>query len=386
MSAKVLFHIDLNAFYASVAVNEDPSLKGKPVVITRNRTGSVITTASYEARAFGIHSAMPLAIALQKHPHLVVVEPDFEAYHRVSEQFINYIKTISPQVEVLSIDECFVDVTQQIKEYSRPLDLAYKIQKELLEKYNLSCSIGVAPNRFLAKMASDFKKPLGITVLRIREVKQKLWPLKIESFYGIGKVTQSKLKEINIHTIGDLANADQKLLEPILGNQLESTLDKAHGKDSAELEIDADVKSISASNSLVRGVEDYQELVDILFSQCEDIVAKLNKGGLMGLTLSVSLGVNKEKSTSKSTRHEGGFSTLEGIYQSALLLLDQFDVDQNVTYLSTGLSHLKTNEEDEVYNLFNYDQKEHSVSDIISKINNLFDKDVLKKASQSDDE
>ena len=244
MNPKVLFHIDLNAFYASVAQNNDPSLIGKPLVVSRNKSGSVVTTASYEARAYGVHSAMPLAIAQQKVRHLVVVEPDFKEYRRVSTLFIDYLRTITPLVEVLSIDECYIDVTQQIKEFEKPLDLAFKIQRELKEKYNLSCSIGVAPNRFLAKMASDFKKPMGISVLRKREVKRKLWPLPIEDFYGIGKVTQEKLKKINIKTIGDLVNTDKHLLEPILHNQMDSILDKAHGIDSAELEIDADVKSI----------------------------------------------------------------------------------------------------------------------------------------------
>lgn len=382
MSPRVLFHIDLNAFYASVAQNNDPNLIGKPLVVSRNKSGSVVTTASYEARAYGIHSAMPLAIAQQKYRHLVVVEPDFKEYRRVSNLFVNYLRTITPLVEVLSIDECYMDVTQQIKQFDKPLDLAFKIQRDLKEKYNLSCSIGVAPNRFLAKMASDFKKPMGITVLRKREVKRKLWPLPIEDFYGIGKVTQEKLKRLNIKTIGDLVTTDKKFLEPILHNQMDSILDKAHGIDTAELEIDADVKSISASNSLLKGVDDYQEIHSIIFTQCEDIVEKLVKNNFMGLTLSVTVGFNQEKPTSKSQRNEGGFSTLEQLYQSALLLFDQFEFNDSVTFLGVALNNLKTIEEDEIYNLFNYDQKEHSVNEIIHKINDLFDSPILRKASE----
>lgn len=385
MSAKVIFHIDLNAFYASVAQNQDPNLIGKPLVVSKNRTGAVVTTASYEAREKGIHSAMPLSIALSKEPNLIVVEPDFQEYARMSELFINYIKTISPLVEVLSIDECYVDVTKEIVKYEKPLDLAYKIQSDLKQLYNLSCSIGVAPNRFLAKMASDFMKPMGISVLRKREVKRKLWPLPIEDFYGIGKVTQNKLKSIGVKTIGDLVTIDFEKLETILGNQTQAIIDRANGHDSDVLEIESEVKSISASNSLLQGINDYQELNQILFSQCEDIVDKINKHQLIGLTLSVGVAINQQRLTSKSMRNEGGFSRLDQIYQSALLLLDQFDLDQTVTHLSTSLSNLKAFEEDEIYNLFNYQQQDHSVNDIIEKINTYFDKGVLKKASQTHD-
>lgn len=386
MSAKVLFHVDMNAYFASVAINQNPSLKGKPLVVAKNRSDAVITTASYEARVYGIHSAMPLSIALTKCPQLEIVEPDFELYTSISKQFIDYLKTYSQILEVLSIDECFLDVTEKIKGYSRPLDLADEIQQGLLKRFNLSCSIGVAPNRFLAKMASNMRKPMGITVLRMREVKRKLWPLPIEQFHGIGKVTQEKLKAVGVLKIGDLLTIDKNKLIPILNNQTDSILLKAQGIDSAEINMDEEIKSISASNSLVRGVNDYQELTDILYEQCLDIVSKLNKHKLFGLTLTVGVAINRNKTTSKSIRKETGFNTLEAIYQSALLLLDQFEImNQTVTYLTTGLSNLKEFEEDEIYNLFNYNQQTHSVNEIISKINNLFKNDVLMKASDKDE-
>lgn len=386
MSARVIFHIDLNAFYATAAQIEDPSLKGKPVAICRNSRGAVVTTASYEARAFGVKSAMPLAVALQKCPELVVVDPDFSLYRRFSDQFIEYIKTISPIVEVLSIDECFVDVTKQIKQFKRPLDLAVKIQNDLKEIHQLSCSIGVAPNRFLAKMASDFKKPMGISVLRKREVKQKLWPLSIESFYGIGKVTQAKLKDIGIYTIGDLACCDTHKLEPILHNQTHTLKERANGNDSSILETDTEVKSISASNSLFSGVTDYEELISVLYEQCQDIHNKCKKHELMGQTLTVSVGFNQEKSTSTSKRYESGLYHLDDIYEGALTLFDGYDLDEMVTFVSTGLNNLIPYvEEDEIFNLFNYNNVDHSVSDIITKINSLFDTDVVKKASDEND-
>ncbi|MDE8038924.1 DNA polymerase IV, partial [Erysipelothrix rhusiopathiae] len=187
--AQVIFHIDINAFYASAHLITDSSLYGKPVVVCSNQRGSVVTTASYEARSFGVNSAMPLAHAKRLCPNLEVIEVDFELYQELSVKFMNIIRSYSAVMQPASIDECYVDMTEVIKKYEKPLDLAVEIQKNIWEALRLPISIGVAPNKFLAKMASDMQKPRGITVLRIREVSQKLWPLSIESMYGIGKKT-----------------------------------------------------------------------------------------------------------------------------------------------------------------------------------------------------
>lgn len=386
MASRVIFHIDMNAFYASVAQIHDPSLKNKPVGICKNSSSAILTTCSYEARKYGVSSAMPLVQALKLCPNLVVVEPDFELYRHYSEKFINYLKEYTPLVEILSIDECLVDMTEVIIKFKKPLDLAYKIQHDLYRQFGLPCSIGVAPNRFLAKMASDLKKPLGITVLRKREIKQKLWPLPIEDFYGIGKVTQSKLKEIGIHTIGDLANFESvDVLESILHNQTFTILEKANGIDSAEIDPKISIKSISASNSLVKGIGEYQQVSDYLWEQTQDIVAKLKKHGLYGLTLSVSVGMNNEKPTSKSKRNEGGYQTQDDIFQQALYLFDEFESSDNITFLSLSLNNLKQTEEDEIFNLFNYQNSQNTVDDIIKNLNKVFDKKLFRKASESND-
>lgn len=383
MAARVIFHVDLNAYFASASQTKNKELLGKPVVVCRSTRGAVVTTASYEARAFGISSAMPLSIAYTKCKDLVVVEPDFEFYNSLSQKFYELLFEFTSLVEKASIDECFLDVTETIKKYSKPLNLAVEIQNRILSELGLKSSIGVGPNKFLAKMASDMKKPMGITVLRKREVESKLWPLKIEEMFGIGKKSQLLLRAINIHTIGDLARADKKLLQPIFLNQLDAVLERVHGEDSKLIEVNTDVKSISASNSLYEGLGDYEDISLLIMNHCEDIGNKMKKDNVYGLTLSLGVSFNDSKVTSKSMRLDNGFKNYQQLLEHGLLLFDEFDFDGEVTYMSLNLSNLKKHEEeDEIFNLFNVNNQKNSVSDIITKVNNLFKSEVLTVPSK----
>ena len=204
--AHVYFHIDLNAFFVSAECILDPSLKGKPVAVCGQTRRSVVATASYEARKYGVHSAMPVSEARHLCPGLIMVEPHFQWYRSLSEEFMNIVYSITPEVEQASIDECYADMTVPIQAYEKPLDLAWNLQRRILRELQLPCSIGIGPNMFLAKMGSDMKKPMGITVMRIREVPAKLWPLPIRDMRGIGERTLPYMEDLGIKTIGDLAN------------------------------------------------------------------------------------------------------------------------------------------------------------------------------------
>lgn len=182
--ARVILHIDLNSFFASAEILKHPEYADKPIVVAGLSRRSVVSTANYIAREFGVHSAMPLHQALSLCPELVVLEGDYGLYEELSSKFFKLIKTFTPFVEPASIDECYADVTDIIKHYKRPLDLVWKIQQEVYKQLKLPCSIGVAPNKFLAKMASDMRKPMGITILRKQEIKRKLWPLPITEMQG----------------------------------------------------------------------------------------------------------------------------------------------------------------------------------------------------------
>jgi DNA polymerase-4 len=183
---RIIFHVDLNAFYASCEEAIDPSLKSHPIGIAKNSDRGILTTANYAARKFGVSSAMNVYEAKKRCLHIKIIPPNFALYEAYSDQFFTYLRTFTDQIEPASIDEGYLDLTNDLNG-KHPLDIAKEIQETLLNQYQLPVSIGIAPNMFLAKMASDMKKPLGITVLRKRDIQEKLWPLPIEKMFGIGK-------------------------------------------------------------------------------------------------------------------------------------------------------------------------------------------------------
>mgnify|MGYP003298982823 CR=1 FL=1 len=237
---KIIFHIDMNSFFASCEIAENPSLQDKDVAVapSSSERKSIILAANYNAKRKGIKTTMHVYEAMKICPGIIIVDAKHHLYNEYSRKFFNYFLSITPLVEPASIDEGYLDVTDVCKNVN-PLDLALKIQNDLMELFKLPCSIGIAPNKFLAKMASDMKKPLGITVLRKREIKEKLWPLPISDMQGVGKKTLPILKDLKIHTIGDLANyKNLPLLELSIGKQSTVHLMKqANGEGSTEIDI-----------------------------------------------------------------------------------------------------------------------------------------------------
>ena len=218
MVARVILHVDMNSFYASVEQAHDPSLKGKAIAIAgdvKERRG-IIVTSSYEARAKGVYTTMNVGDALKKCPELLLLPPDFEKYRIASRAMFLLLRSYSPILEPVSIDEGYLDITELAKT-RHPLEVATEIQQRILNELDLPCSIGIAPNKFLAKTASDMKKPMGITVLRKREVQEKLWPLPVIEMHGIGKRTAEKMNLHKIFTIGDLANTDERFMSREFG-------------------------------------------------------------------------------------------------------------------------------------------------------------------------
>ena len=244
----------MNCFFASCEIAEDPSLNGKPLIIARDDVfrKSIILTATYEARKYGIYTTMLVKDAIKLCPNVVIREPDYQLYSYYSKKFFDYLRTITNKIEPMSIDEGYLDVTDVCKNVSA-IELAQRIQKTLLDEFRLPCSIGIAPNKFLAKMASDMKKPLGITILRKREVEQKLWPLPINNMMGVGKKTAPRLESIGIKTIGDVAKFKNiELLKKTVGPAMtEYLINKSYGIDDSKVIYDSfeDVSSVSNSST-----------------------------------------------------------------------------------------------------------------------------------------
>lgn len=301
--AKVIFHIDMNSFYASVEIAHNPKLKGKPVAIAGNpeeRKG-IIVTSSYEARAKGVRTTMPLWQARRLCPDLIVIRPDFTKYRAMSAKIFKILADIAPIIEPVSIDEGYIDVTDHP---THPIELANEMQQRLLQELNIPCSIGIGPNKFLAKTASDFKKPLGITILRIRDLPEKLWPLPVEEMYGIGEKTAEKLKNIDIHTIKDLAQADVYTVTHVLGINGERLVNRANGIDNREVDPDSvnEFKSIGNSRTLREDTTEMPVITTTFDYLAGRVEERLQRRELKGMTVQLMIRYADRQTVTRSRK------------------------------------------------------------------------------------
>jgi DNA polymerase IV len=253
-----IVHLDMDAFYASVEQRDDPALRGKPVAVGgRPDQRGVVAAASYEARTFGVRSAMPMARALRLCPALVIVHPDFERYRQVSRQVMELLRACTPLVEPLSLDEAYLDVTEN--NWNEPLatNVAKRLKREIVETTRLTASAGVAPNKFLAKIASGYRKPDGLTVISPERVERFLQDLPVEALWGVGPVTARKLREIGISRLVEVRSADPERLHAALGSLADWLRQLSHGDDPRPVVPDRASKSSSTENTYA---EDLVEL------------------------------------------------------------------------------------------------------------------------------
>ncbi|WP_413775106.1 DNA polymerase IV [Gracilibacillus pellucidus] len=301
-NGRVILHIDMNSFYASVEIADNPQLKGKPLAIAGNpdeRKG-IIVTSSYEARSKGVKTTMSLWEAKKLCPDLIVKRPNFDRYREVSSQIFRIFEDYTPYVEPVSIDEAFLDITDSY-DLGNPVNIASAIQQHVAADLDLPCSIGIAPNKFLAKMASDMKKPNGMTILRKRDVQTMLWPLPIEEMYGIGKKTAEKLKNYQIETIEDLVEADTVFLKGLLGVNGERLKLRALGEDARPVDPERanSFKSIGSSQTFPVDVSDYEQLLSHLRSLSENVEKRLKRKQAVGDTIQLTIRYSDRKTITR---------------------------------------------------------------------------------------
>lgn len=381
--SRVYFHIDLNAFFASCEELLDPSLKGKPLVVGGKSRRSVISTANYEARKYGIHSAMPMQQAEKLCKDLVIVNGHYAFYSDMSHQFMQIIHSYTDLVEKASIDECYADMTDVICRYPKPLDVAFEIQRRVLEETGLRCSIGIGPNMFLAKMASDMKKPMGITVLRIRDVPEKMWPLPIKEMQGIGKRTVPLMEDLNIHTIKDLATyQDLNALKPVLGKNIESMIKHANGYDDRTLMTDYDSKSMGISETLLEDVTDYDELRGLIRTLCRRLSKRLKEAHKAGYHVSMRICYYDFRNANKSKKLSAPIWTSDDLFVQAMILFDSsYEEEEAVRLIGVSVSDFAS--EDflaKQVSLFDAPEEE-STSEILHDLNHQLGTQAFVRAS-----
>lgn len=388
---QVVFHIDLNAFYASAEISRNPDLKGKPIVISGKSRRSIITTASYEAREFGIHSAMPLFQALELCKDLIVLPADFELYHRLSNDFFSIVASYSEILEVASIDECYVDVTKIIQERNfHPIKLAKEIQQDVYRQLHLKCSIGISPNKFLAKMASDMKKPMGITILTRSNLKELMWPLDIQNMFGVGKKTTIKLKEAGINTIKDIADySNYDILRQIVGKNALLLYRKANGIDSRMVDPQQnELKSVGNSTTLPYDTSDEVILYDTLKKLAKKVSSRAKNRNLISNSISITIKYTRFESISRQTTINSYINDYEIILSTAKMLFDANYNGRAVRLLGVSLNNtIDKKDYKEQLSIFDSSNDKTNNNDddldiILDDINKKFKKPIITKASK----
>ncbi|WP_066193079.1 DNA polymerase IV [Gracilibacillus timonensis] len=325
-NGRVILHVDMNSFYASVEIADDPSLKGKPLAIAGNpdeRKG-IIVTSSYEARKKGVKTTMTLWEAKKLCPQLIVRRPKHERYREVSGEIFRILEDYATFVEPVSIDEAFLDITDSY-DLGHPVEIAEAIQQHIANDLSLPCSIGIAPNKFLAKMASDMKKPNGITILRKRDIVAKLWPLPIEEMYGIGRKTAAKLNKYDIFTIEDLVESDTVLLKGILGINGERLKTRALGEDPRPVDPEkaASFKSIGSSQTFPHDIVDYDELRGQLRYLADKVEKRLKRKKAVGDSVQLTIRYNDRKTITRRIKLKDYIEMADELFAYAEQLLEQ---------------------------------------------------------------
>jgi len=356
---RVIFHIDMNSFYASVEMAKDPKLKGKPIAIAGNpeeRKG-IIVTSSYEARAKGVKTTMPLWEAKKLCPELIVLRPNFTLYREMSSQIFRLLYDITEWIEPVSIDEGYLDVTQLPV---HPLTLAKDIQANILTQLDIPCSIGIGPNKFLAKTASDMKKPLGITILRKRDISSKLWPLPVGDMYGIGEKTAEKLGRIQIQTIKELAEADTYTLKHLLGINGERLQNRARGIDTRAVDPDAlnDFKSIGNSQTLPDDTIDETQIKQLLLHLTKRVDERLKRREMTGKSIQLTIRYKDRQTVTRSRTISSYVEGADDIYPVILELFEEHWTGRPIRLLGVTVSNLlKMDSILEQLSLFTYESE-----------------------------
>jgi DNA polymerase-4 len=389
---RVIFHVDMNSFYASVEMAYNPRLKGKPLAIAGNpeeRKG-IIVTSSYEARSKGIKTTMNLWEARKLCPELIVMRPNFDRYRAASREMFKMLSDITPFVQPVSIDEGYMDVTDSLID-GNPLQIAHELQQRISKELDLPCSIGIAPNKFLAKMASDMKKPMGITVLRKREIQKILWPLPIEEMYGVGEKTAIKLKKVGVETIGDLAKKDVYELKQILGINGERLQNRANGVDPRPVDPDAiyEFKSIGSSQTLPYDTTNEKEIQQLMESLCNNVERRLNRKEAAGKSVQLMIRFHDRKTITRSKKLMNYIESKEEILQVANELLQLHWNGEPIRLI--GVTVQDINEKQHIgkqLNLFTY-EKEQDREKLYSTIEDLskkYGKNPFKQWKKEDDQ
>ena len=316
--SRQIIHVDMDAFYASVEQLDNPGLVGKAVIVGGDpKQRGVVSAASYEARKFGVHSAMPSSQAIRLCPNAIVLPVRMRRYAELSQQIHDIFQKFTPEIEPISLDEAFLDVNGSLQLFGSAEKIALDIKHQIAEQLGLVASVGIAGNKFLAKLASDLDKPDGFVIITEENKKQILDPLPVSRIWGVGKVTEKALKSKGINTIKQLRETSAEVLQGIFGDQTPHMLRLAQGIDNREVESSREAKSISSEQTFAVDITDKEILLRILLNQVEDVAQRLRTNNLEARTITLKLRYDDFRTVTRSTTFSCPTNTTKTLWQQA---------------------------------------------------------------------
>lgn len=383
--AKVILHLDMNSFFASVEQSYNPALRGIPMAVAGNpkeRRG-ILVTCSYEARALGIYTTMSVGEAKRICPDLVIVPPDHEKYRIASNAVFSILRTYTDLVEPVSIDEAYIDITH-IGGLTNAVQIATNMQQRILHELDLPCSIGIAPNKFLAKTASDMKKPMGITILRKRQVPNLLWPLPVIDMHGIGQSTEKRLNDLGISTIGELAQAEELLLKAKLGKNGLRLRNRANGIDDRPVDPEAaeERKSVGSSTTLAIDETELEPCLEVFRFLAKKVARRLNDKGLAGQVVMIQIRTADWHNLTRSRTVMNAVYKEDDIYKEAIGLFKFHWEGEPIRLLGITVSNVfPINELYEQLSFDNFEKyaKEEKMDLLVSELENKFGPHAVKR-------
>ncbi|WP_438855671.1 DNA polymerase IV [Agromyces sp. M3QZ16-3] len=342
-SATPILHVDMDAFFVSVELLSRPELRGKPVLVGGTAGRGVVAAASYEARRFGVNSAMPMSVALQRCPNAIVLRGDYRRYSEYSERVMTIFRELTPLVEPLSIDEAFLDVSGARRLHGSPAEIAWTIRRRVRDETGLTCSVGVAASKYVAKVASSRAKPDGMLVVPAAETTAFLHPLPVSALWGVGRVTEESLLKLGLRTVGDVAEMPEEALARAVGPALASRLTRlANGIDPRDVETRRVEKSIGHETTFHHDLVAHDEIARELLRLATDVGVRLRRAGMLARTVTLKLRYGDFTTVTRSRTLAEPTDVARRIYEEALVPLGDLVGDgRRVRLIGVRAEHLR---------------------------------------------
>jgi DNA polymerase-4 len=373
----------MDAFYASVEIRENPNLSNLPVVVGGAGNRSVVSAASYAARRFGIYSAMPMITAKRACPKLIIVPVNMPLYIEVSHQIQDIFARYTPQIEPLSLDEAFLDVTASRRLFGSPIEIAQKIKNSILQELNLIASVGVAPNKFLAKMASDENKPDGFMVVDENKINEFLDPMPVTRLWGVGKATAARLERFGITKVRQLRQQAEIFMLEQFGKQGIHLMQLANGFDKRRVQSEHQAKSISHETTFATDIDDEQVLKSVLLGLTEQVACRLRAKNIEGRTVQLKLRNADFKTITRSFTLDHDSNTTHDLWQvcSQLFSNARNENKDSIRLIGMGVTGFK-NPQAMQHDLFTHSDKKQDIIDKLSDtINERYGKKTVTRGS-----